>query len=50
MIKKEFLGHTLFIKGFQVEIKEENIKLLKQLGAEHIFEENESYFVVRGHI
>ncbi len=39
MIKKEFLGHTLFIKGFQVEIKEENIKLLKQLGAEHIFEE-----------
>ena len=36
MIKKEFLGHTLFIKGFQVEVKEENIK---QLGAEHIFEE-----------
>ena len=30
MIKKEFLGHTLFIKGFQVEVKEENIKLLKQ--------------------
>ena len=39
MIKKEFLGHTLFIKGFQVEVKEENIKLLKQLDAEHIFEE-----------
>jgi hypothetical protein len=39
MIKKEFLGHTLHIKGFKVEVKEENIKLLKQLGAEHIFEE-----------
>ena len=26
MIKKEFLGHTLHIKGFKVEVKEENIK------------------------
>lgn len=38
-IKKECYGMTIHTKGFVVEVKDENIEMLKVLGITDVFEE-----------
>lgn len=38
-LKKQCIGMTIHTKGFVVEVKEENIKMLQVLGIEDVFEE-----------
>ena len=38
MLKKEYIGKTLHLKHFKVLMCEENIKMLKNLGIDYVFE------------